>query len=80
MKSKWVLLVLPVAVGLGILGSCASTKSCNNDACYERKLSSVNPYEEGEIAAWGSEKEAAELERHKRDRQLKEPRVRRLPD
>lgn len=44
------------AVGVvALLGSCAHTP-CNNDACYNRELSSVDPYEEGEIAAWGSEK------------------------
>lgn len=60
---KYVLVVVFPVIGLGFLfGSCASTESCNNDACYQRKISSVDPYKAGEIAAWGSEKEVAEKE------------------
>jgi hypothetical protein len=47
---------LPLAGLSVLLGSCANTP-CNNDACYDRSLSSVDPYEEGDIAAWGSEKQ-----------------------
>lgn len=50
-----VTLVLPLAGLSMMLGSCAHTP-CNNDACYDRSLSSVDPYEEGEVAAWGTEK------------------------
>lgn len=65
-----VTVVLPLA-GLTVLfGSCASTPSCNNDACYNRNLASVDPYKKGEIAAWGTEKEVAEQE------ELKEKRAR----
>lgn len=53
---KYILTVaLPLSGLAALLGSCASTP-CNNDACYDRSLSSVDPYEEGEIAAWGTEK------------------------
>jgi hypothetical protein len=45
-----------------ILGSCAYTP-CNNDACYDRSLSSVDPYEDGDVAAWGSEKQDAAREK-----------------
>jgi hypothetical protein len=55
---------LVAAVGLvTFLGSCAHTP-CNNDACYNRELSSVDPYENGQVAAWGSE----EWERKKEQR------------
>jgi len=47
--------VLPLCGLTALLGSCAYTP-CNNDACYDRSLSSVDPYEEGEVAAWGTEK------------------------
>ncbi len=53
---KYVLtMILPLTGLATLLGSCASTP-CNNDACYDRSLSSVDPYEEGEVAAWGTEK------------------------
>jgi hypothetical protein len=55
-------IVLPFAGLSAILGSCASTP-CNNDACYDRSLSSVDPYEEGDVAAWGSEKQQKNKER-----------------
>ena len=62
MTIKWLKYVL-AAFGLAAsLGSCAHTP-CNNDACYNRELSSVDPYEDGEIAAWGSEKWEKEKER-----------------
>ena len=61
---KYVLtLLLPLAGFATMLGSCASTP-CNNDACYDRSLSSVDPYEEGEVAAWGTEKYEKAKERH----------------
>ena len=47
--------VFPLSALAVLLGSCASTP-CNNDACYDRSLSSVDPYEDGEIASWGTEK------------------------
>jgi len=53
---KYVLtVVLPLAALTATLGACAYTP-CNNDACYDRSLSSVDPYEDGEVAAWGTEK------------------------
>lgn len=61
MKKK--IMYIVAAVGLvAFLGSCAHTP-CNNDACYNRELSSVDPYENGEIAAWGSEKWEKEKEK-----------------
>lgn len=52
---RYVLVVVFPFAGVSILfGSCASSH-CNNDSCYSRKLSSVDPYKEGEVAAWGSE-------------------------
>ena len=56
--------LIPLAGFTALLGSCASTP-CNNDACYDRSLSSVDPYEEGDVAQWGSEKAQAA-----RDRQM----------
>jgi hypothetical protein len=64
-----VLLLLPVSGLIGIFTSCASGPACNNDACYDRNLSSSDPYQKGDIAAWGTEKEVAE-EEAKRDRQM----------
>jgi hypothetical protein len=53
---KYVLtVVLPLTGLTAILGSCASTP-CNNDQCYDRSLSSVDPFDDGEVAAWGTEK------------------------
>jgi len=63
MKKAWkyfVAVVLPISGLSALFGSCASTSTCNNDACYDRNLSSVDPYRQGEIAAWGTEKEQAE--------------------
>jgi hypothetical protein len=57
-------LVLPVAGLSAMLGSCASTP-CNSDSCYERKISSVDPYDEGDVAQWGTEKK-----QKARDKQL----------
>ena len=59
------------AVGLvALLGSCAHTH-CNHDACYNSEHSSVDPYENGEIAAWGSEAWEKQ-QQHKTGRELKE--------
>jgi hypothetical protein len=56
---KYLRYVLTVALPLtgltALLGSCASTP-CNNDACYDRSISSVDPYDDGEVAQWGTEK------------------------
>lgn len=65
MKSAWkyvLSVVLPLTGVSAVLGACASMSSCNNDACYDRKISSVDPYKKGDIATWGSEKEVAEQE------------------
>lgn len=64
---KYTLTVALPLMGLtAMLGSCASTP-CNNDACYDRSLSSVDPYEDGEVAAWGTEKyeKAKEKQMHR---------------
>jgi len=66
MKRSWKYLwsvVLPLTGLSAVLGACASMNTCNNDACYDRKVSSADPYKTGDIAAWGSEKEVAEKER-----------------
>ncbi len=54
MTKRWLRFVFAAVGIVALLGSCAHTP-CNNDACYNRELSSVDPYENGEIAAWGSE-------------------------
>lgn len=59
--------VLAAAATVTLLGSCAHTP-CNNDYCYNRELSSVDPFEKGEIAAWGSE----EYERKKEQKVRRE--------
>jgi hypothetical protein len=59
--------VLPITGFSVILGACASMQNCNNDACYDRQVSSADPYKKGEIAAWGSEKEMAEQENRKEE-------------
>ena len=70
----WFFLVLPVT-GLGLLlGSCAGTPTCSNDACYDRKISSVDPYREGEVAAWGSEAEIREKE-YNDEKRINRPRL-----
>jgi hypothetical protein len=61
---KMILVVLPLVGVSALIGACATT-SCNNDACYNRRLSSVDPYKEGDIAAWGSEKEQAAQDEQK---------------
>ena len=72
MKSVWKKLVRVVFPLTGIttfFGSCTSTPTCNNDACYDRQIASVDPYRDGEVAAWGkTEKE--ELEKDRRDQKI----------
>ena len=66
-KWKYVLTVILPSTGMVVfLGSCSSNTVCNTDACYERKLASVDPFKEGEIASWGTEKEVAEKEKQKK--------------
>lgn len=66
----FVMVVLP-ASGLSFLfGSCAGTSYCNNDACYERRISSVDPYKSGDVATWGTEKQTAEQDEEKELRHL----------
>lgn len=68
----FVTVVMPV-IGFSVLTSaCSSTPVCNNDACYDRKISSVDPYKKGEIAAWGTEKEMA---RDEEEREYIEPKI-----
>ncbi|MCO5144343.1 MAG: hypothetical protein M9962_14750 [Oligoflexia bacterium] len=72
-KSKWkkVLIVIAPVVGiLSILGACSSTKICDNDVCYDREISSVDPYQDGEIAAWGSEKRVADEEKEAKKKEF----------
>jgi hypothetical protein len=58
--------VIKIALGIFvvclILQSCAGDKYCRTDACYNREISSVDPYKKGDIAAWGTEKETAQQE------------------
>lgn len=71
MKKAWkyfVAVVLPVSGLSALFGSCASTTACNNDACYDRNISSADPYKAGDIAAWGSEKEVAKQEQDKEEK------------
>lgn len=63
---KYLLVVVLPITGLTFLfGSCAATPSCNNDACYNRSVSSVDPYKKGNIATWGTEKEVADQDEEK---------------
>lgn len=62
MKKMKFLMMLPVAAVSAVLAACATTSHCNNDACYDRNVSSVDPYKKGDIAAWGTEKKVAEEE------------------
>ncbi len=60
---KYILkVVLPLAGFTALLGSCANTP-CNNDSCYNRNLSSVDPYDAGDVADWGTEKDQQARER-----------------
>lgn len=58
-KCLW---AVAVAGFSALISACAGTEVCNNDACYDRQISSVDPYKKGEVAAWGSEKEVFEQE------------------
>ena len=62
MKKAKYLLALPLAAVSAILAACATTSHCNNDACYDRNVSSVDPYKKGDIAEWGTEKKVAKDE------------------
>ena len=80
MKSAWkkiLTVVLPLTGLSALVGGCSSTPTCNNDACYDRNVSSVDPYKKGEIAAWGTEKEVAEQEEEKERRWPSTPMMRR---
>ena len=63
--------VLSVTAASVLLGACASVSQCNNDACYERRVSSVDPYRKGDVAAWGTEKEQAEMDAVKEQKDSK---------
>jgi hypothetical protein len=63
-------LVLPLVSLTAMLGSCASAP-CNTDSCYDRKLSSVDPYDAGDVAAWGTEKEQKAKEKQRIPREFK---------
>lgn len=56
-KEKIVKVLIPAIMAATFLYSCASStdERCYNDACYNRKIASVDPYKEGQLAAWGSE-------------------------
>lgn len=71
-----VTVVLPLTGITALFGACSTTSSCNNDACYDRSVSSVDPYKKGEIAAWGTEKEEAERENAREIQERSEPRFR----
>ena len=74
MKKAWkrfVAVVLPVTGLSALFGSCASTTVCNNDACYDRNLSSADPYKKGNIAAWGTEKAVAEQEEEQENQRMR---------
>ncbi|NUM88142.1 MAG: hypothetical protein HUU37_02965 [Bdellovibrionales bacterium] len=76
MKNRTLKVTLGIALVAGLIQACASTRSCYNDACYDRKAASVDAYEEGDIAAWGTEKQQAEKERreeHRSGRQDRKP-------
>jgi hypothetical protein len=65
MKKAWkyfMAVVIPVSGLSALFASCSTTAPCNNDACYDRNLSSADPFKKGEIAAWGSEKDVAAME------------------
>jgi hypothetical protein len=65
MKKAWkyfVAVVLPISGLSALLTACSTTEPCNNDACYDRNLSSSDPFKKGDIAAWGTEKDVAAQE------------------
>lgn len=57
-KALWI--AAPILMAGVLLKACASTPACNNDACYDRQISSTDPYRTGDVAAWGSEKAVKE--------------------
>jgi hypothetical protein len=72
MKKTWkyvASVVLPLTGISALLGACSSMSTCNNDACYDRNISSVDPYKKGDIATWGTEKKIAEWEEAEERRQ-----------
>lgn len=62
MKKMKYLFMLPLAAVSALFTACATTNHCNNDACYDRNVSSVDPYKKGDVAAWGTEKKVKEEE------------------
>lgn len=65
MKKAWkyfVAVVLPVSGLSALFSACSTTAPCNNDACYDRSISSQDPFKKGDIAAWGTEKEQAAMD------------------
>jgi len=58
-RAAWVIAVSGFSV---MITACAGNSVCRNDACYDRKISSVDPYRKGEIATWGTEQEVFEEE------------------
>jgi len=79
MKRAWkklLTVVLPITGFSALLGSCSTTATCNNDSCYDRNISSVDPYKKGEIAAWGTEKRVAEEDEKKERMHIPTPKMR----
>jgi hypothetical protein len=69
MKRAWkFMLMLPIAGASALIAACATTSGCNNDACYDRNISSVDPYRKGDVAAWGTEKQVADQEEEQDNR------------
>ena len=64
-KKIW---LLPIGAFTALLGACSGSPACNNDACYDRKISSVDPYKKGDVAQWGSEKATARQEEEQESR------------
>lgn len=65
MKSFFIIFVGAVVTSL-LTQSCSGEKVvCRNDSCYDRQISSVNPYKKGDIATWGTEKTVAAQEEEK---------------
>lgn len=58
---------LTLGVSTLLFSSCTSL-TCRTDACYDRQLAGLDPFEAGDIAAWGTEKEQAEKERRQEKR------------
>lgn len=65
MKSFFIIFVGAVVTSI-LTQSCSGEKVvCRNDSCYDRQISSVNPYKKGDVAAWGTEKEVAAQDEEK---------------